>query len=261
VEFPNRHILIASLPAALIGITSLGTDRILTHWLPLLGLALVVSRLWAELFARRRGRPLDAGWLVAAWLFALLVPAATPLGLAVVALSFGLVFGCHAFGGSGHYLVNPALLGVIFLAIGYPLDAAAPEIDSGLAVASLIGAVYLIAMRTASAQLLTGALAAVVTGAIVAGLPWHSHLTLGHFAFVLAFVATDPTVQPTTAFGRWAFGASFGALTVVLRTFDPAQPEGSLPALLLVSLCVPMLDRIARRLRTRTARTVPGGDA
>lgn len=257
---PSRLFLIASFPAALVSVYGLGLDLATRSWLPLLGLSLLVSWGWAELFSRRRQRPLDGGWILAAWLFALLLPPATPFGIAAVGLSFGLVFGCHVFGGTGRYLVNPALLGVIFISISYLPPPVPTEAHPGLAIASLIGCVFLIIRGAASARLIAGALTTVILASLFAGLAWQSHLTLGYFAFVLAFVATDPTTRPSTAGGCWAFGVLFGGVTIALRTLDPAEPEGSLPALLLVSLCVPLLDRISLAWPFGKKPAATGGD-
>jgi Na+-transporting NADH:ubiquinone oxidoreductase subunit B len=225
-------------------------------WLPLLAISLAVSRFWAEVFSRGRARGLDTGWLAAAWFFALLLPPTMPLGYAAIALSFGLVFGCHAFGGTGRYIVNPALLGAVFLSISYPeLEAATvfpaslPGSDGGaagpaLALASLLGAAFLIWRRAISAPIVIGGLATfVAASALIGTLSWQ--LAIGTYAFMLAFIATDSTTRPRTSGGRWAFGALFGGLTIVFRTANPEHPEGSLAALLLASLCVPLIDRVA----------------
>lgn len=92
----------------------------LLYFLPLFLLALLVSGCWELVFARLRNRPLDEGLLIFAWLFTLLLPAGAPLYQAGLGLSFGLVFGKHIFGGTGRYLVNPAVLGAAFLWLAYP---------------------------------------------------------------------------------------------------------------------------------------------
>ena len=82
--------------------------------------AALVSYTWASLFSRIRQKPLDPGWFHLAWWFTLLMPASVPLPFLALGLSFGLVFGCHVFGGTGRYIVNPALLGAVFLAFSWP---------------------------------------------------------------------------------------------------------------------------------------------
>ena len=327
-----HHFLLALAPAALIGILTLGLQLAAVpdeaanvwqfglaqgigvdvaapgavgamllgsmFWLPLLVAALVTSFFWATVFARLRDRHRDPGWLLHAILFSLLLPATMPVGLAVMALSFGLVFGCHAFGGSGRYLVNPALLAIVFIAFAYPalIDVAAwlpgdvnattwavaaaggteavrgagtslfdafvgrelGAIGTTSAAACLAGAVYLIAVRRASAAVVAAGIAALIVAAGFFGdLPWQWQLALGNFAFVLAFIATDPTTRPKTIIGCSAFGALFGLLTIVLRTADPAHPEGTWAALLLASLVVPLIDHLTTRRHGNDA--VPGG--
>jgi Na+-transporting NADH:ubiquinone oxidoreductase subunit B len=92
----------------------------LTWHLPLLGVVLLVTLFWELLFANRAGHGIDPGWLMTAWLFVLLLPPAVSPLLAAVGVSFGVVLGGHIFGGSGRYVVSPALLGVLFLSVGYP---------------------------------------------------------------------------------------------------------------------------------------------
>jgi Na+-transporting NADH:ubiquinone oxidoreductase subunit B len=256
----------------------------LAFLLPLLAVSLAASRLWAGLFARFRQRPLDSGWQITAWLYTLLLPATMPLGYAALGLSFGTVFGSHVFGGAGRYIVNPALLGVVFLALAYP-PLVAPDVwlpgveglstwaafSSGAtgtgiggaflgfevgaigtvsALACLIGAAYLVAVRIASLRVVAAGLGGVALGAgLGGGLSWFSHIALGQFAFLIAFIATDTSVRPRTGGGLIAYGALFGLLTVVLRTANPEHPEGSWFALLLAMLAVPLLDYVNTALR------------
>ena len=321
---PLRQYFVASLPAALVGVWNLGNRldeesagasgiwqlRLLDslqlssgatdHWLvsvalgagfllPLLIAVAVTSRTWAELFARARGRSVDEGWFLSAWLYVLLLPATLPLHYAVLGFSFGAVFGSYVFGGTGRYVVNPALLGVAFISIAYPdlvgpsrwlpgpetvsswalvagegVEAAVSDGTSWVALfigsetgalgtsstlASLLGAAYLIARKLAPAGIVAGALAGLlVAGGLFGEIPALWHLALGSFAFALAFVATDPSTAPSSRAGCWAYGALFGVLVVVLRVADPTHPEATVSALLLASLCVPLIDHIANSM-------------
>ena len=55
-----------------------------------------------------------------AWFFALMLPATAPMYQVAVGMTFAIVVGKLIYGGSGRYLVNPALLGVTFLIFSYP---------------------------------------------------------------------------------------------------------------------------------------------
>ena len=111
----HLQFIIASLPVALL----IAWNGLLAHAM-LLGIALLTATFWECLFAWQRRRPVDEGILLTAWLFALIVPADTPLLQAVASLSFGVVFGKAVFGGSGRYLVSPPLLALVFLVLAYP---------------------------------------------------------------------------------------------------------------------------------------------
>ncbi len=92
----------------------------LLYFLPIFFVALAVGALWTAVFAMMRRRPPDEGLLVIAWFFALLLPATAPLYQVALGMSFGIVVGKLIYGGSGRYLVNPALLGLAFLVFSYP---------------------------------------------------------------------------------------------------------------------------------------------
>jgi len=248
----HRQIVIAAVPVTLVGIVQSGALTLL----PLLAISLATACAWSLAFARLRGRAIDPVWLPAGWLFALLVPAGIGPGYAIAALSFGLVFGCHAFGGSGRYLVSPVLLGAVFLSTAYPdtIDAAAlagADASVLFPLACLAGAVWLVAVRAASLAILIGGLGGLaVTGAALGELALGWQLATGHFALVLAFIATDPTTRPQTTAGMWACGILFGALAIGLKLANPDLPESSWAALLLASLSAPALDRLPTLSRT-----------
>ncbi len=92
----------------------------LLYFLPAFLVALAVGSIWDAIFAELRGSSVDEGLLSCAWLFALILPAGAPLYQVGLGMTFGMVVGKHVFGGSGRYLVNPAVLGVTFLLFAYP---------------------------------------------------------------------------------------------------------------------------------------------
>ena len=76
-------------------------------------------------------------------------------------------------------------------------------------------------------------------------LPPYWHMVLGSFAFGAVFMATDPVSSAATSFGRWVYGFCIGALVVVIRVFNPAYPEGTMLAILLMNIFAPLLDFVA----------------
>jgi Na+-transporting NADH:ubiquinone oxidoreductase subunit B len=259
----------------------------LTYIVPLLLVAGLVSLFWAALFAKMRNKSIDAGWSMSPWIYVLLVPADLSLMLAGLGMSFAAVLGLHIFGGTGRYIASPAALGALFVHFSYPgsgqvssgasWDAAvlalatAGEADGvvsqitrsmppdgviPMALACFVGAAILARAGATSWRLLAGAVFGVALAAMVASmfsespianLGWHWHLALGSLPICLAFVITDPTTSSLSREGRWAHGLLFALFVVAIRVLDPTHPEGSLFAVLLATLAVPLIDYFAVR--------------
>jgi len=77
------------------------------------------------------------------------------------------------------------------------------------------------------------------------------HLIIGGTAFGIAFMTTDPVSAPDTHAARWIYGFFIGALTVLIRVFNPAFPEGIMLAILFMNVFAPLLDHLVIRLRIR----------
>lgn len=139
-------------------------------------------------------------------------------------------------------------------------------------LAILFGAAVLLLAGIASARIMIGGVAGVlITAAACNALatepvglfalsPLH-HLLLGGLLFGLVFMATDPVTSPETSAGKWMFGFSCGALTVLIRLYSPAYVEGTMLAILLMNAFAPAIDRAVlalvvqkRRLRRGAAR-------
>lgn len=86
------------------------------------------------------------------------------------------------------------------------------------------------------------------------------HLLMGGFAFGTVFMATDPVSAAQTECGKWIYGFLIGAVTIVIRLFNPGYPEGMMLAILLMNTFAPLIDHyvvsanINRRLKR--AKTV-----
>jgi Na+-transporting NADH:ubiquinone oxidoreductase subunit B len=72
------------------------------------------------LFAVIRREEINEGFLVTGFIFPLILPPGLPLWIAAVGIIFGVLVGKEVFGGTGRNLFNPALVGRVFLALGYP---------------------------------------------------------------------------------------------------------------------------------------------
>lgn len=90
------------------------------YYLPIWLTVFVVGRAWEWLFAAMRGRELDEGFWMTAFIFPLILPANIPLWQAALAISWGVVIAKQVFGGTGMNVLNTALVGRAFLFYAYP---------------------------------------------------------------------------------------------------------------------------------------------
>ncbi len=81
------------------------------------------------------------------------------------------------------------------------------------------------------------------------------NLAMGGFAFGIAYMATDPVTGPGTNRARWVYGFFIGALTALIRGFNPAYTEGVMLAILFMNLFSPLLDHIV--IKTALRKRVP----
>ncbi|MCK5400703.1 MAG: NADH:ubiquinone reductase (Na(+)-transporting) subunit B [Flavobacteriaceae bacterium] len=83
---------------------------------------------------------------------------------------------------------------------------------------------------------------------------WH-HLLIGGFAFGVVFMATDPVTASQTNKGKWIYGFLIGFISIMIRVFNPAYPEGVMLAILLMNVFAPTIDHyivqgnVKRRLK------------
>jgi len=77
------------------------------------------------------------------------------------------------------------------------------------------------------------------------------HLVMGSFAFGIVYMATDPVSGPGMNLSRWIYGFAIGALTVMIRVFNPAYPEGVMLAILFMNIFAPLIDHFVIKVRLK----------
>jgi Na+-transporting NADH:ubiquinone oxidoreductase subunit B len=147
----------------------------------------------------------------------------------------------------------------------------------------LLGAAFLIFSKIASWRIMVSA----VIGALVMGLIFNmvvdfgwigetskfyglmsfdfwKHLIVGGLAFGIVYMATDPVSGSQTTRGKWFYGFFIGFISVMIRVFNPAYPEGVFLAILLMNVFAPTIDHyvirgnIKKRMkRLKTATIYP----
>ena len=73
-------------------------------------------------------------------------------------------------------------------------------------------------------------------------IPPHWHLVMGGFAFGMVFMVTDPVSASMTTLGKWIYGFLVGALAIMVRSLNPAFPEGVMLAILFGNTFAPLID-------------------
>lgn len=83
-------------------------------------------------------------------------------------------------------------------------------------------------------------------------------LLSGSFLLAAFFMITDPvSSSQSTDIGRWIYGAFFGALVVLIRTFS-TWIEGVTFAILLANMFAPLLDTIIKELKAKQRARAKG---
>ncbi len=86
------------------------------------------------------------------------------------------------------------------------------------------------------------------------------HLVIGSFAFGCIFMATDPVSSAMTTKGMWVYGALIGFMTIVVRSINPAYPEGVMLAILFGNVFAPLIDYfvVSANIKRRKMRYAKG---
>tara|TARA_B100000902_G_scaffold362663_1_gene381115 strand:- start:5089 stop:6261 length:1173 start_codon:yes stop_codon:yes gene_type:complete len=117
-----------------------------------------------------------------------------------------------------------------------------------------IAAIVLMMMKLISWRVILGGVSGLLAmsyiGTLIApfsdnsmlSIPPHYHLVMGSFAFGLTFMATEPVTGSHTDTGRLFYGFFVGALTVIIRSINPAYPEGVMLAILLMNAFASLID-------------------
>ncbi|MCM4168624.1 Na(+)-translocating NADH-quinone reductase subunit B [Arenibacter antarcticus] len=147
----------------------------------------------------------------------------------------------------------------------------------------LLGGLFLIFSKIASWRIMVSA----VAGSLIMGIMFNAtvaagwitetssfyglmsfeywkHLIVGGLAFGIVYMATDPVTGSQTNRGKWIYGFFIGFISVLIRVFNPAYPEGVFLAILLMNVFAPTIDHyvvkgnINRRLkRAKNATVLP----
>lgn len=125
----------------------------------------------------------------------------------------------------------------------------------------IIGALFLIFTKVGSWRIIISTLIGALTmglifnGVVDAGwigdsnkfyglmnVPFWQHLIIGSILFGAVYMATDPVTASQTNKGKWIYGFLIGLISIMIRVFNPAYPEGVFLAILLMNVFAPTID-------------------
>lgn len=110
-------VVIALAPATLAGIYFYG--------LRVLGL-IIISYIFGigteVIFSYYKKEEISEGAFVTCLIYPLILPPTLPYWMAAVGIVVGIFFGKAVFGGTGHNIFNPAIVGRIFVAVAFPVQ-------------------------------------------------------------------------------------------------------------------------------------------
>ncbi len=135
------------------------------------------------------------------------------------------------------------------------------------AVAVLLGAAFLLLTGVGSWRTMVSGCVGLASAGLIMNLAASSldgigsvsildHFVMGGFLFGIVFMATDPVTCPETSVGKWVYRFLIGFIAVLVRAVNPAYPEGTMLAILLMNAFAPTIDHfvLAANIRRRKAR-------
>ena len=179
----------------------------------------------------------------------------------------------------GAYAQNSSLAGIDYMDMFYGFIPGSVGETSKLLI--ILGALFLIFTKIGSWRIIVSTLVGALTmglifnGVVEAGwigegskffglmsVPFWQHLIIGSILFGAVYMATDPVTASQTNKGKWIYGFLIGFISIMIRVFNPAYPEGVFLAILLMNVFAPTRDhyvvqgnvkRRMKRLKVKTA--------
>ena len=227
---------------------------------------------------------MDGSAVVTGLLLGLILPPLLPKYLWIAAIGSVVAIGIakEAFGGLGHNMFNPALVGRAFLSASFsgimtsfvlptkwsgadaitgatPLKESFNYIDKSEYMDLLLGNVGGSIGETSALLILIGGLILILLSVINWRIPLtyigtvfvltlvfggdpYRHILAGGLLLGAFFMATDYVTAPLTDNGKIIFAVGAGILTVCIRKFG-GMPEGVCFSILLMNAVTPLIDR------------------
>jgi len=271
------YVVSALLPAVIASVYFFKTKAL---WVIILSiLSAVLTEFLIQRLTKKQVTIKDGSAVLTGLLLALTLSPLVPWWIPVLGSVFAIAIGKQVFGGLGHNIFNPALVGRALLVASYPLLMATWILPDGVTGATPLAMLKLQGIKTAYLNLFLGnvggAIGEISALAILIGatflfykkiIDWRIpsfyigtvfilalvlrqdplfHILAGGLLLGAFFMATDYVTSPLTKKGKLIFGMGLGVLTIVIRLYS-GLAEGVMYSILLMNSLVPLIDRFTR---------------
>lgn len=282
VEKVMYDVIIALLPALLMAVYVFGIQA-LTTTLIAVGTCMVTEGIMQKIMGKDIEIK-DGSAIITGMLFAFVVPVTMAYWIVIVGSVISILLGKMLFGGLGHNIFNPALVGRAFVQASWPvaittfvldgqagptmLDAMKRGLDGTLvaagnpyvnallgkmggtigetsALALLLGGAYLIYKGQVNWKVPAIIIGTVGIGAFLFGGDPIMHMLSGGLFLGAFFMATDMVTSPYTEKGQMIFAFGIGALVTLIR-FKGGYPEGMAYSILIMNGVVPLINKYTK---------------
>ncbi len=282
IERVMYDVVIALLPALFVSVYFFGI-RAFTVTLVAVFSA-VASEALCQKIMKKDIDALDGSAIITGMLYAFVVPVTLPYSLVILGSVVSIVLGKMVFGGLGHNVFNPALLGRVFIMISYPVamtkwvgvdgNAGATVLDylkkgEGIesifnnvylemfigkmggslgevsALAILIGGIYLIVRGQIDWKMPVIIIGAVFLMALIFGQNPFYHILSGGLFLGAFFMATDMVTSPYTTSGKVIYALGIAGITMLIR-LKGSYPEGMAFSILIMNGVTSIINKYTK---------------
>ncbi len=202
--------------------------------------------------AKKKIRLQDGNAVLTGLLVAFLLPRSAPWWIPVLGGVFAVSVGREIFGGTGHYVFQPALLAKIFLLAFLPQEAAGWLLPMQIRWAAfllnpaiLAAGFFLIQSRIVPPRLPYYYLAVILAVSLALGRDALGDILTGRTLMMAFFYLPDFSCVPVTEKGRVYFSILSALLGATLR-FLCNLPDGEAYGILFMNTLTPLFDRYLR---------------
>ena len=276
------NVNMALLPALVGGVYFFGLRALSVVFISVI--SAVVSEMLYQKLTKKKITVKDGSAVLTGVLLAFCLPPGLPWWMTVIGSASGIIIAKHLFGGLGHNIFNPALIGRSILLASFPVQmttwalplktvtGATPlaivklhlnqplpsyfdlfvgkvggSIGETSALLLLVGAAFLFYKKILTWYIPASFLVSLMMFSRLFGRDPIFEVLAGGVVLGAFFMATDMVTSPQLPLGELIFGFGCGLITAIIRKWG-GYPEGVCYSILLMNAVTPIIDRYTRTL-------------